>query len=107
MLGFGTTFGTWASLVWPRLGHFSFLITCDPVSQVLSDQGKFERADDLYRRAQEVDPSNANLHVHRALIALQWKGDVTGAVDLIKEGLGLDEKCEFAYETLGTIEVTL
>ena len=73
---------------------------------MLSDQGKFDSADELYRQAQESDPTNANLLVHRALIALQWRGDVPSAVQLIKQGLDMDEKCEFAYETLGTIEVT-
>jgi Tfp pilus assembly protein PilF len=47
------------------------------------------------------------LQVHRGLVALQSKGDVTMAVDLITKALELDEKCEFAYETLGTIEVGL
>ena len=45
--------------------------------------------------------------MHRGLVALQSKGDVTMAVDLITKALELDEKCEFAYETLGTIEVGL
>ncbi len=73
--------------------------------QVLSDQEKFERADRLYQRAQGVDPSNANLLVHRALVTLQWRGDVETAVTLIKSALEMDDRCEFAYETLGTIEV--
>ena len=32
-------------------------------------------------------------------------GDISKAVELITKALELDEKCEFAYETLGTIEV--
>merc|ERR1712106_827139 len=58
--------------------------------------------------AVELDPDNAdnaNLLVHRGLVALQAKGDVARAVELIQSALELDEKCEFAYETLGTIEV--
>merc|ERR1711879_438184 len=51
------------------------------------------------------DPGNANLLVHRGLVALQAKGDVSLAVELITQAIRLDEKCEFAYETLGTIEV--
>ena len=66
--------------------------------------------------------------VHRGLVALQSKGDVNLAVELISQvrhlslrtifhisyyndfplcpqAIRLDEKCEFAYETLGTIEV--
>jgi len=71
----------------------------------MSDQQKFDRADELFQRALKMDPGNANLYVHRALIALQSKGDLPAAVELIDEGLRLDDRCEFAYETLGTIEV--
>jgi len=74
-------------------------------AQVLSDQQNFERADKLYQDAQTMDPRNANLLVHRGLIQLQWRGDVARAVDLIKEAIQVDKKCEFAFETLGTIEV--
>jgi len=74
-------------------------------AQVLNDQQEFERADTMYQKGMAVDPRSANLLVHRGLVALQWKGDVTKAVNLIQEALELDEKCEFAYETLGTIEV--
>jgi len=74
-------------------------------AQVLSDQSKFEQADELYQEALQVDPNNANLFVHRGLIHLQWKGDIEKAVELITKSLDVDDKCEFAYETLGTIEV--
>ncbi len=88
-----------------------FLITSPKTEffmfQVMSDQAKFDKADEIYQKAQQIDPSNANLFVHRALIALQHKGDLPTAVDLIKEAIKMDEKCEFAYETLGTIEVSV
>merc|ERR1712048_1117502 len=74
-------------------------------AQVLSDQSKFEQADELYQEALLVDPKNSNLYVHRGLIHLQWKGDIEKAVELITKSLDIDDKCEFAYETLGTIEV--
>eukprot|EP00094_Tigriopus_californicus_P012644 TCALIF_12222-PA protein Name:"Similar to TOMM70A Mitochondrial import receptor subunit TOM70 (Homo sapiens)" AED:0.21 eAED:0.21 QI:0/0.4/0.5/0.83/1/1/6/169/580 len=74
-------------------------------AQVLSDQSQFDRAEDVYQQAQKVDPKNANILVHRGLIALQAKGDIEGAVSLIKKALEVDDKCEFGYETLGTIEV--
>ena len=63
------------------------------------------RADELYQAGMKVDPNNANLLVHRGLVALQAKGDIAKAVELITRALEIDEKCEFAYETLGTIEV--
>jgi len=39
------------------------------------------------------------------LLKLQWKQNVEEPVKLIKEAIALDEKCEYAYEMLGTIEV--
>merc|ERR1712029_1084644 len=52
-----------------------------------------------------VDPSNANVHVHRGLLALQSKMDVAGSRELLRKAIKVDPKCEFAYETLGTLEV--
>merc|ERR1712012_331997 len=45
------------------------------------------------------------LYAQRGLCALQSKGDITAAVELLEKALEIDEKCEFAYETLGTIAV--
>jgi len=39
------------------------------------------------------------------LLLLQWKQDIEGAVKLIREAVRLDDKCDFAYETLATLEV--
>lgn len=36
---------------------------------------------------------------------LQWKGDINSALKLLEKAIEVDEKCEFAYETLGTVEV--
>ena len=58
----------------------------------MSDQGQFDKAESLYQRAQTIDPSNANLFVHRGLIALQAKGDMNTAIDLIEQSLKLDDK---------------
>jgi len=74
-------------------------------AQVLNDQQEFDKADEMYQAGMKVDTHNANLLVHRGLVALQAKGDIARAVELIQAALELDEKCEFAYETLGTIEV--
>ena len=38
-------------------------------------------------------------------MSLQWKGDVSKARTYIGKALELDDKCEFGYETLGTVEV--
>lgn len=50
-------------------------------------------------------PENAALYVHRGIMQLQWNGDVTKSVGFMTQAIEIDEKCELAYETLGTIEV--
>ena len=62
-------------------------------------------ADELYVSAAKVDPSNANVFVHRGILALQARTDIAGARELIQKAIKIDPKCEFAYETLGTLEV--
>jgi tetratricopeptide (TPR) repeat protein len=47
----------------------------------------------------------AGLYVHRGLLLLQWKGDINEALKLLEKAVEVDDKCEFAYETLGTVEV--
>ena len=42
---------------------------------------------------------------HQIFYPIYFSGDISKAVDLITKALEVDEKCEFAYETLGTIEV--
>lgn len=39
------------------------------------------------------------------LLQLQWTNNVDKALKLIEEAITIDGKCEFAFETLGTIEV--
>ena len=39
------------------------------------------------------------------MITLQWKVDIVKAVELITKALDVDDKCEFAFVTFGTIEV--
>jgi len=39
------------------------------------------------------------------LLRLQWKQDIDEAARLIRKAMQVDDKCEFAYETLGTIEI--
>jgi len=73
--------------------------------QALCDQQQFELADENFKKAIENEPTNANIYVHRGLLALQWKSDSEASADLIMQALKIDDKCEFAIETLGTIEV--
>lgn len=75
------------------------------ILQVLCDQGEYERADGFYVKALEVDPDNPTTLVHRALLTLQWKGDLAQARTFITQALEIDDKCDLAYENLATIEV--
>lgn len=42
---------------------------------------------------------------HFSMLMLQSRQDVEKAVELVNEALVIDEKCDFAYETLATLEV--
>lgn len=75
-------------------------------AQILTDQQKyFEEANKNFDTAIKLDPNNPTLKVQKALLNLQWTGDVNATVDMINEAIAVDENCEFCYETLGTIEV--
>lgn len=74
-------------------------------AQVLSDQQEWGRAESLFDSALSVDPNNATLYVHKGLVQLQKSTDFEKAVKLINKAIEMDDKCDFAYETLGTIEV--
>lgn len=41
----------------------------------------------------------------RRLLVYQWKRDIEKAMDLLKKAVNLDPKCDFAYETLATLQV--
>ncbi|GBP44648.1 Mitochondrial import receptor subunit TOM70 [Eumeta japonica] len=74
-------------------------------AQVLSDQQEWGRAEALFDAALAVDSNNATLYVHKGLVQLQKNTDFDKAVKLINKAIEMDDKCDFAYETLGTIEV--
>lgn len=75
------------------------------MAQVLSDQQEFQEADNFFDKATKIEPENAQIFVHKALLQLQSTGDIKTAVELIEKAIQVDDKCEFAYETLGTIQV--
>lgn len=74
-------------------------------AQVKAEKQEFQEADELFKKALEIDSNNASIYVHRGLLLLQWKGEIEQAVDMMKEAIKIDDKSEFAYETLGTVEV--
>lgn len=74
-------------------------------AQLLSETQEYEKADSMYAKAIEKGPKLATTYVQRGLIQLHLNSNVDNAIEYIKKGLEVDNKCEFAYETLGTIEV--
>jgi import receptor subunit TOM70 len=75
------------------------------MAQVLTEQQQFDQADSFFDKAIKIAPNMASLYVHRGIMQLQWNGDVHKAVEYMNTAIKVDEKCELAYETLGTIEV--
>jgi len=74
-------------------------------AKVLQETGDLEGADALYKKGVELNPANANLLVHRALLALQQTKNVNAAQEATEAALKVDDKCEFAWETLGQIQI--
>ncbi|XP_061833524.1 mitochondrial import receptor subunit TOM70 [Nerophis lumbriciformis] len=74
-------------------------------AQALTDQQQFGKADEMYDKCIELEPDNATTYVHKGLLQLQWKQDLDLGLDLIGKAIEIDNKCDFAYETMGTIEV--
>lgn len=72
---------------------------------MLVDTQDYGKADAYFIKASKRDPKNAAIQVYRGLLQLQWKNDIAAAKEYIQNAIDLDDKCEFAYETLGTIEV--
>jgi import receptor subunit TOM70 len=56
-------------------------------------------------RAYKITPKNAMILVHKGLLMIQARGNVDEAVKWISKAIEVDGKCEYAYETLATLEV--
>lgn len=39
------------------------------------------------------------------LLCMQWKQDVEAGVKFVQQAIDIDDKCDFAHETMGTLEV--
>ncbi|KAG7463473.1 hypothetical protein MATL_G00177010 [Megalops atlanticus] len=74
-------------------------------AQALTDQQQFGKADEMYDKCIDLEPDNATTYVHKGLLQLQWKQDLDMGLELISKAIEIDNKCDFAYETMGTIEV--
>ncbi|KAG8187871.1 hypothetical protein JTE90_002416 [Oedothorax gibbosus] len=74
-------------------------------AQMLTELGEFEKAESYFKKAGDLDPKDPNVYVHRGILALQWKEDVATALEHLNKAIEMDEKCQFGYETLGSIEI--
>ena len=74
-------------------------------AKVLQETGRIDEADEMYSKGMDLNPDNSNLIVHRALLHLQRTGDVIKTLSEIERAIKVDSKCEFAYETLGQLEI--
>ncbi|XP_043259662.1 mitochondrial import receptor subunit TOM70 [Colletes gigas] len=73
-------------------------------AQILSEKEEYYKADTYFATAMEIDPNDALIYVHRGWLQLKWKGDVNKGIEYINKAIQLDDKCEFGYEALATIE---
>lgn len=88
------------------IDKFPDCVECYSVmAQVLTEQGQYEQADIFFEKAIKRSPASASMYVHRGIMQLQWNGDIDKAMAYMRKGIEIDDKCELAFETLGTIEV--
>lgn len=73
--------------------------------QLLQDQQRLEEASIKLEKAISISPNTPTTYVYKALLTLQWKQDLDEANKLIRKAIELDDKCDFAFETLATLEV--
>lgn len=74
-------------------------------AQLLTETQEFERAEEYFRKAEQADPTDPNVYVHLGILQLQWKHDFDKGVGYLQKAIEMDEKCQFAYETFGSIQV--
>ena len=74
-------------------------------AQILSEQENFGKAEKFYEKALAKDPHNSALIVQRALNIMTWKNDFEQSIEMLNNAIEVDDTCEFAYETLATIEI--
>lgn len=74
-------------------------------AQILSEQKNYEKAEKYYKLALEKDSTNAALLVQRALNYMQWHNEFDTPINMLNDAINIDDTCEFAYETLASIEI--
>ncbi|KAH6929975.1 hypothetical protein HPB50_007727 [Hyalomma asiaticum] len=74
-------------------------------AQILSETKEFERAAENFQKAEKADPADPNVQVHLGILHLQWTQNFEKAADHMYKAISMDDKCQFAYETLGSVQV--
>ncbi|CAB3983773.1 mitochondrial import receptor subunit TOM70-like, partial [Paramuricea clavata] len=74
-------------------------------AQLNQEMQDFEPASKNFDTAISLEPNNPVHYVYKALLVCQWKRDIQQAMDLLKKAVTLDPKCDFAFETLATLQV--
>ncbi|GFR07346.1 mitochondrial import receptor subunit TOM70 [Trichonephila clavata] len=74
-------------------------------AQVLTECGQYQKAETYFRKAGDLDPQDPNVYVHLGILTLQWKEDCNLALEYLNKAISMDEKCQFGFETLGSIEI--
>ncbi|GCB67241.1 hypothetical protein scyTo_0012119 [Scyliorhinus torazame] len=64
-----------------------------------------EEAVDDFDECIRLRPDSALAQAQKCFALLQWKQDLDKGLELISKAIEIDNKCDFAYETMGTIEV--
>lgn len=74
-------------------------------AQALLESQRFDQAEAAFKRVTELEPDSGTAYVHQGLLRLQAYSDTEGGVALMHRALEVEPRCEFALETLATIEV--
>jgi len=53
----------------------------------------------------ELDPTNATVYVHKAMAVYQKTNDQDRCLKMLRDALKIDDRNEFIYETIGTLEL--
>ncbi|CAG7724936.1 unnamed protein product [Allacma fusca] len=73
--------------------------------QVLMENQQFHEADQQFDKVLELDPTNASVYVHKAMAQFQINRDPDKMIQTLRDSLKMDDRNEFVYETLGTLEL--
>ncbi len=73
--------------------------------QILMENNRFAEAELHFARVAQLDKTNAGVMVHRAMAKFQQSNNIAEAIDMLEEAIKIDDRNEFVYETLGTLQL--